>query len=465
MPIHQRMKGFSRKVRTGCVFCKQARVKCSECKPACKRCVKRKLECYYRVPVAWIFQPSDAASCAPGTDSNKTSTRIEARHGAVNTHLQEAASRPCDIVQSSSPCGTSTPAAADTGLLSYQTKQPAHPADGFHTSPPLPCCEKGTLQHLELATSSSVTDVVPVYADTKHAAALQYFLPPRVAYNKENYFFAITLPQAVWTHPAIMEAMIALATLSASLHGTSTALWTDRPPSCHYSQAVRTLVRSASARHVTLLVCLLLWLYEQFGNQHTRALFHRQNAAKLLAEWRTCEFGRDRAMDDYIGSSIEPALLTGLKITAPVKLCREVLAALSLLTNRPIACGKRCTYGETLKSLDVCIHNFLAQCVREIPTSDDLMVRTVFTGLQMWNYQFECYSGSQWAVEGPMLLSYATTVAMLAQTTNLVEIKRDADCQRAGEFLLEEASKLRRAQVNGVAYHCLLKGITLITGG
>ncbi|KIW53449.1 hypothetical protein PV05_09023 [Exophiala xenobiotica] len=239
-----------------------------------------------------------------------------------------------------------------------------------------------------------------------------------------------------------MEAMIALATLSASLHGTSTALWTDRPPSCHYSQAVRTLVRSASARHVTLLVCLLLWLYEQFGNQHTRALFHRQNAAKLLAEWRTC-----------------------LKITAPVKLCREVLAALSLLTNRPIACGKRCTYGETLKSLDVCIHNFLAQCVREIPTSDDLMVRTVFTGLQMWNYQFECYSGSQWAVEGPMLLSYATTVAMLAQTTNLVEIKRDADCQRAGEFLLEEASKLRRAQVNGVAYHCLLKGITLITGG
>ncbi|KAK5193462.1 hypothetical protein LTR92_006831 [Exophiala xenobiotica] len=298
--------------------------------------------------------------------------------------------------------------------------------------------------------------------------ALQYFLEipaPRVAYNKENHFFAIILPQAVWTHPAIMEAMIALATLSASLHGTSTALWTDRPPLCHYSRAIRALVRSMSARHVALMVCLLLWLYEQFGNQHTRALFHRGSAAKLLAEWRTHELGRDRAMDDYIISYIEPTLLTGLKITAPVKLCREVLTALSLRTNRPTDNGKRCTYDETLKSLDACMNDFLAPRGREIPTSDDLMVRTVSAVLQMWNYQFECYSGLNWAVEGPILLSYATTLAMLAQTTNLVKIKKNADWQRATEFLLEEASKLRRVHGHAVAHHSLLKGITLITGG
>ncbi|WP_448321858.1 hypothetical protein, partial [Streptomyces sp. CO7] len=75
------------------------------------------------------------------------------------------------------------------------------------------------MQELELETSPSLTDRVPVYASSKHAMSLQYSLEipaPRVAYNKENHFCAIILPQAVWTHPAIMEAMIALATLSAS---------------------------------------------------------------------------------------------------------------------------------------------------------------------------------------------------------------------------------------------------------
>jgi hypothetical protein len=46
-----------------------------------------------------------------------------------------------------------------------------------------------------------------------------------------------------------------------------------------------------------------------------------------------------------------------------------------------------------------------------------------------------------------------------------VEIKKNADWQRATEFLLEEASKLRRIQGDAVAHHSLLKGITLVTSG
>ena len=95
-------------------------------------------------------------------------------------------------------------------------------------------------------------------------------------------------------HTAIAESMVAVATLSASLRDTSSASWTAQPALFHYTNAIGTLVRCGSAKHVALLVCMFLWLYEQFDNQHARALFHRESANSLLVEWQSHELGADR---------------------------------------------------------------------------------------------------------------------------------------------------------------------------
>ena len=208
-----------------------------------------------------------------------------------------------------------------------------------------------------------------------------------------------------------------------------------------------------------MLVCMFLWLFEQFDNQHTRALFHRDSATKLMGEWRTRERGLDRIMDDYITSYLEPAFLTGFKVTAPVKLCREVLSALRLLRNGAIDDSKTCTYNEALNSLGTCAHSFVTQAAKELP----FKIRTAFASLRMWDYQFQHYSGLNWPTEGRLLLSYATSVAMLVQITNLVKNSKDADWHRAADFLIEETSKIRHDLEDKVAHRSLLKAVTLIT--
>jgi hypothetical protein len=206
---------------------------------------------------------------------------------------------------------------------------------------------------------------------------------------------------------------------------------------------------------------MLLWLYEQFDNQHTRAIFHRESGAKLLAEWRASELGRNRTTDDYIASSIEPAFLTGFKVTAPVKLCREVMAGLAVLIHSPIKNNSsQCTYDEALGHLRACIEDFLDGHAWAFPAINNPMIRTALASLRTWDHQFQHYTGSTWATEGPVLLSYATTVALLVQKTGLVENNKDADWQRSLDFLLEETA----SGWCGVAHHSLLDGVALVAG-
>ncbi|KAJ9617181.1 hypothetical protein H2200_000902 [Cladophialophora chaetospira] len=313
---------------------------------------------------------------------------------------------------------------------------------------------------------------VPFYAEAEHAAALQYFLEvpaPRIAYNMAGHFFTVTLPQASLTHPAIMEAMMALATLNATLRGTSSARWTTSPALLHYNKAITTLVLSKPTRIVTLMVCMLLWLYEQFDNQHSRALFHRQSIVNIVAEWRSHELGLDRTMDEYIATCIEPTIITGLEVTAPVKLCREVLDTLQLQLNCYSSSCSQCTYEDAVNSLRACLDCFiLRDCGEETCKSDDSLPRASLTSLQVWNYQFEHYTGSKWEVEGPILLAYATAVAMLVtQEAMPTEETRDAEWQRALKFLRGESSKIWRGlnSEEETAHGTLLDGVALIIGG
>ena len=43
----QRQKQFHRKVRTGCLGCRNGRVKCDETKPTCRRCDVKQTLCHY----------------------------------------------------------------------------------------------------------------------------------------------------------------------------------------------------------------------------------------------------------------------------------------------------------------------------------------------------------------------------------------------------------------------------------
>ena len=406
--------------------CKEARVKCNEGRPKCSRCTKHSKECHYQLPVAWIFTSVGVPSAA--AKGSKRLTEPGSAESSGQAQVRGASSTFCEVPQQTLPCWM-TPQHFD------------------HASPPL-------------------THAVSFYLDAKHAAAVQYFLEvpaPRVAYNKENYFFSIVLPQAIWLHPSIMESMFAMATISAYLGGTSSAAWTDQPPLFHYNKAIGTLARAKPARHIALLVCMLLWLYEQLDNQHARALFHRESATQLLEEWRSCELGKDRTMDDYVVSFIEPVILTGLKVTAPVKLCREALQDPRLLSSTPPGGGQECTYKEALKELGTSIQILVSPYAGEPPSSNKSILRSVLGSLRMWDYQFERYSGPAWAEEGPLLLSYATTVAMVLLSTHLREHTTDGDWHRAAEFLVEEASKGRHPREEEVAHSSLLKGIALIT--
>jgi hypothetical protein len=320
-------------------------------------------------------------------------------------------------------------------------------------------------QVLKPTAFHSFIEVIPCYANYQHAAALQYFLEvpsKRVAYNKANHFFTITFPQVVWLHPAIMEAMIAVATLSASMRGNSTATWTTNSALFHHSKAINALVGTQPGRHITLLVCMLLWLYEQFDNHHARALLHRESAKNLLAEWRSRELGADRLIDDFIAENVEPAFLMGFKITAPVKLCREVLGALRLLVNSPTQKGKECTYDDAVGNLGACIELLVTQYGVDHPLSHVLVLQNAFSTLRMWNHQFENYGGHNWRVDGTKILSYATTVALLVQKRGLVTNNMDEDWQRAVEFLLEETSKFHNHLRTTSSYHSLLQGVALI---
>ncbi|KIW68346.1 hypothetical protein PV04_04299 [Phialophora macrospora] len=348
-----------------------------------------------------------------------------------------------------------------TGMSTRWMSEPASSAGLLSQSAPSSIQPRDVSRHLEPVNCRSLTSLMPSSTNVKHSAALQYFLEvpaPNVGYSKTGSFFTVTLPQAVWTHPAILESMIALATMCASLRGTSTAAWTKHSPAFHYSQTVSALARSKPARHVTLLVCMLLWLYEQFDNQHTRANFHRESGAKLLAEWRASELGRNRTTDDYITTCIEPAFLTGFRITAPVKLCREVMARLSVRIHSPIKTSGQCTYDRALGHLRACVEDFLGGRAWEFPAVHNPMIGTAFASLRTWDHQFEHYTGSHWATEGPVLLSYATTVAMLVQKTQLVENNEDADWHRALDFLLEETA----SGWCGLEHTSLLEGVALV---
>ncbi|OCT45857.1 hypothetical protein CLCR_01495 [Cladophialophora carrionii] len=453
--VRQRQKrSFSPKVRTGCQSCKQARVKCDESKPICEKCIKRQTECHYEVPMVWISQ-------SPATTSSKERTKRTAKHVARETQADETTTMLADDLPPSSTSLRSTP--GSTSVSRRMQSPPALTASTVSRSAPLSIHHMDTLLHVVPVTYRSLTRSLPSCTDWRHLAALRYFLEvpaPKVAYSKTGSFFTTTLPQAVWTHPAILESMIALATMCASLRGTSTTAWTNQSPAFHYSKAISTVARSKPVRHVTLLVCMLLWLYEQFDNQHTRAMFHRASGAKLLAEWRTCEVGKNRTTDDYIASSIEPAFLTGFRVTAPVKLCREVMAALSLLVHTPIANHDKCTYDESVSHLRACIEDFLNGQPARVSTSKSSLIRTAFASLRTWDHQFEHYTGSAWATEGPVLLSYATTVAMLVQKRGFVSNHRDADWHRAADFLLDETA----SEWCGAAHRSLLEGVAPVAG-
>ena len=260
--------------------------------------------------------------------------------------------------------------------------------------------------------------------------------------------------------------MIALSTLSASLRGTSSARWTSHPALHHYNKAINTLVVSNPARHVTLLVCMLLWLYEQFDNQHARANFHRASAARLLKEWRSHELGVDRTMDDYIALYLEPNFVTGLKVTAPVIMCREVLSALHSLLGHSAKVLQICTYSEARKTLRCCIDCFSAHSLGGSNRDNGFLLRTSLVSLRMWNYQFEHYNGSTWESDGPTLLSHATIVAMLVQEAELRYRTKDADWQRAFDFLCDESSKVRQMpEEEQAAHRSLLSGVALIATG
>ena len=438
----QRKRGFAPKVRTGCVSCKQARVRCSEGKPVCKRCTKRKIDCCYQLPVAWVFVASEGAT-------NKEPKQVDPEDVRGQYQMKDAATQ------------------SSFDDYPYMRCQAAHAADdslrpGSHLSP-----LRRRSQDSRHATPPSI-EVVPFYTNPQHAAALHYFLAvpaPRVAYNKACDFFTITLPQVTWLHPAVMESMVALATISASRRGSSTATWTTSSPLYHHSKAINTLISSKPARHITLLVCMVLWLYEQFDNSHERALLHRENAAKLLEEWRHRDFGTDRLMDDFICDVVEPAFEMGFKITAPVKLTREVLGALRVLVDTPIDKCKPCTFAEAEKSLRACIDLLVAQGDEDSPAGRTFAIRPAFLGLCRWNYLFENSENSsarRWTVDGPTILSYATTVALLAQKKYLAQHKEDEDWKRAIEFLLEESSRLHQDSRKESTHRSLLQGVAVI---
>ena len=455
-----RKRGFARKVKTGCVSCKQARVRCSEGKPTCKRCAKRNFNCVYQLPVTWVFQSAQK-------NVDKELTRLHSNHIPDVTPDQGSVNEACNNFQLSPySFNTAITAACTPSTQRYQT------SDSVAASvQPTASCRlglDGSSLELEPASCPPLLGGIPFYSNSSHAAALQYFLEVpgrRIAYNKASHFFRVILPQAVWMHPAVVESMTALATLGASLSGSSTAAWTIKGPLYHHGKAVATVHRLKPARHITLLVCMLLWLYEQFGNQHTRALFHRQSAVKLLTEWQTQERGSDNIIDDYIAENLEPTLMTGLKITAPVKLCREVLGDLqSLVDDSTDVCGQ-CTYVQAVDSLGACIGSFVIRGAEEASQPSLFLLQTSSTSLRMWDYQFEHYSGDNWAVDGSTLLLYATTVALLIQRTGLVKSRWDDDWQRAVEFLLEETAKLDSGPEDEITHHWLLQGVAMIASG
>jgi hypothetical protein len=422
MRTQPRQRGFAPKVRTGCVSCKQARVKCSEGKPSCKRCTKHNIECSYKVLKAWIFVRSNERVCESDSRSHSNRFSPESQH-------KEMATPPCDYFELSPPC----------------LNQGNTPTRSVYASPGVHSSTDGS-PSLDLTPFQLLTIDPSFYPDPKHATALHYFLEGpshRIAFNKSSDFFHITLPQAVWIHPAIAEAMTALATIAATLSGNSTAAWTRHPPLFHQSKAISMLITSNPGTHVTLHVCLMLWLYEQFDNQHTRALFHRASAANLLVDWRSHRRGADHMIDAYISEYIEPVFLIGLKMTAPVKLCREVLGALRSSTDVPGHRDRTCSYDQALNTLGACIDSFLTQGQGNIfPQTSGFSLRLAVTGLGMWNYQFEHYARQNWADDGPLLLSYGTTVAIIVKRSSLVARQRDQDWQRAIDFLLEETSKM-----------------------
>ncbi len=451
---HQRTRGFSPKVRTGCVSCKSARVKCNEAKPTCKRCARRNITCRYQLPVANIFH------CSSETGNTEV---VNSRGEYVFKHtiFKEATNEPRHKPQPTPPRRTSSGSARK--VASPRTSRPAHSVNARSPRRTFAVELEGASRH---KTHSFLGTSVPFCTDMKHATALQYFLEvpaPKIAYNMASYFFTVTLPQASWVHPAIKESMVALSTLDASLRATSSAKWTSRPALYHYNKAINALATSKPARHVTLLVCMLLWLYEQIDNQHTRANFHRASAARLLDEWRSHELGVDRILDDYIALYLEPNFLMGLKVTAPVKLCREVLSTLHTLPGHSADGTETCTYDEALSDLRACIDRFCTICEYGSLRDEDFLIGISLASLRMWNYQFEHYGGSTWAVDGPMLLSHATVVAMLVQETELGYKAKDADWQRAFDFLQDESLKISwMTDEQQDAHYSLSNGIALI---
>jgi hypothetical protein len=307
---------------------------------------------------------------------------------------------------------------------------------------------------------------VTFYPSQEHSAALQYYLEivaPCFAYNRST-FFTIDLLLMVSQNTEVMQTVIAIATLNASKQGRSTARWTDQSPLFHYNSAISAFTRRRPARHVALIVSLMLWLYEQIDNQHMRALFHRASAVKMLDEWRNKEFGIDPPMDRYIQSTLEPILELGFKMTAPVKLCREVLQVLQEECSDDIIFLDACTYDEAQERLRSCIYLFADPCEGEEETgSNRAKGRIALLSLHSWSYQFEHYSGCDWVEEGPILLCYAVVVAMLVQKRSLEQSDEDPDWQRASDFLLEEASRLRFEE-DSLDHAPLLTGLAALVG-
>lgn len=405
--------------------------------------MRRRIECCYRVPVAKIFQGSR-------TDIDKRVTHFQ--FVFERTGSRHKTSRPVSFHRE-------TPqTASDTSSHQVRSSDQASAPSAVHA----PFDEAVFTTHsIDLASCPPLIESIPFHTSARNAAALQYFLEVpalKIAYNMACYFFTVTLPQATWSHPAIMESMVALSTLSASLRGSSSAKWTSSPPLCHYNKAIEALVLSNPTRNVTLLVCILLWLYEQFDNQHDRALFHRASISKILMEWRTNELGQDRCMDQYIASYVEPSIVVGLEITAPVKLCREVLGTLSLTLTCSIDSRKQCTYDDALMGLRNCIDCFTARAGE----NEKSLLKASLVSLQKWNYQFEHYTGSHWTVLGPILLSYATAVAMLAQKAMPTKEAKDADWQRSLKFLRAESLKIGSLPDEKADHRSLLHGIDRI---
>ena len=243
----KRIYRFAPKVRTGCSTCRARRVKCDEGKPGCRRCSDFGVEC------GGYNRPAVSKTMRSPLPIDRTQ-RVEA--------------------------------------LTTQ--------DLTTKSPPPRISE--TVSVLKLFGKPEEQRALSVYLSTV-AVAISEFSSPS--------FWQNLIPQASWAHPGIKHALIALTSRHVSLKSVKTD--PTRPDDVsiwHYNQSIRFLLLDAPTDEVTLLVCFLLFTYENSDGSFAIARQHMKSGLKIIKQWQYQRKSTSR--DDLMSLEIIPRFREGL---------------------------------------------------------------------------------------------------------------------------------------------------------